>query len=56
MKSKNLIIIIAHQDDEFCIYNRIYKFKNKNNIYVFYLTSGLNKILPNKSKNYRTQR
>tara|TARA_B110000305_G_C19362662_1_gene600247 strand:- start:91 stop:876 length:786 start_codon:yes stop_codon:yes gene_type:complete len=53
MKSKNLIIIIAHQDDEFCIYNRIYKFKNKNNIYVFYLTSGLNKILPNKSKNYR---
>ena len=53
MKDKHLIIIIAHQDDEFCLYNRIHKFKNKNNIYVFYLTSGLNKILPKNKKNFR---
>ena len=53
MKDKNLIIIIAHQDDEFCIFNRIHKFKNKNNIYIFYLTSGLNKKLPAGMKNYR---
>ena len=53
MKDKNLIIIIAHQDDEFCIFNRIHKFKNKNNIYIFYLTSGLNKILSPGIKNYR---
>tara|TARA_Y100000591_G_scaffold311488_1_gene314935 strand:+ start:2429 stop:3214 length:786 start_codon:yes stop_codon:yes gene_type:complete len=53
MKNKSLIIIIAHQDDEFCIFNRIYKFKNKKKIYVFYLTSGLTKILPKKKKNFR---
>jgi len=53
MKDKSLIIVIAHQDDEFCIFNRIHKFKNKNNIHVFYLTSGLNKILSKKKINYR---
>lgn len=53
MKSKNLIIIIAHQDDEICLFNRIHHFKNKNNIYVFYLTSGLDKILNTKNTNYR---
>ena len=53
MKNTSLIIIIAHQDDEFCIFNRIHKFKNKKNIYVFYLTSGLNKIIPKKKNNFR---
>ena len=28
MKNKSLVVIIAHQDDEFCIFNRIYKKKN----------------------------
>ncbi len=35
MKNKSLIIIIAHQDDEFCIFNRIYKFKNKKKFMFF---------------------
>jgi len=38
---KKLIIILAHQDDEFCIFNRIINFNNKKNIYIFYMTSGM---------------
>ena len=52
MKTKNLITIIAHQDDEICLFNRIYNFKNKNNVYIFYLTSGLNKTLNKNNINY----
>ncbi len=55
MKSKNLIIVIAHQDDEIGLFNRIYNFKNKNNVYIFYLTSGLNKILNKNNINYRNR-
>ena len=51
--SKKLILVLAHQDDEFCIFNRISKFQNKKNIYVFYLTSGLNKNCNKFNKSHR---
>lgn len=51
--SKKLIIVLAHQDDEFCIFNKISRFKNKNNIFIFYLTSGLNYNLNKFTKNLR---
>lgn len=37
---KSLILILAHQDDEFGVYSQINSFKNKKKIYVFYMTSG----------------
>ena len=51
--SKKLIIVLAHQDDEFCIFNKISRFKNRKNIFIFYLTSGLNYNLNKFSKNLR---
>ena len=46
---KKLIIVLAHQDDELFIYNRIINFNYKKDIYVFYMTSGMN-INLNKTK------
>lgn len=51
--NKKLIIILAHQDDEIFIFNRIYDFKNKKNIHVFYLTSGLRRESIKFKNNYR---
>jgi len=51
--TKKLIIILAHQDDEFCIFNRISHHKNKKDIFIFYMTSGMNKNLQKNKKNYR---
>ncbi len=50
---KNLVIVLAHQDDEFCIFNRIINFNYKKNIYIFYMTSGLNVNLNKKNFNKR---
>jgi hypothetical protein len=50
---KNLIIIIAHQDDEFCIFNRISNYPYKKNIFVFYMTSGMDKNFNKTSLNKR---
>ena len=42
---KNVFYLFAHQDDEFGIFIDIFKKIKKNNIYIFYLTSGYqNKI------------
>lgn len=42
--TKNFIFILAHQDDEFAIFNILEKKINeKHNIKVFYLTSGYKK-------------
>lgn len=38
---KNLIIVLAHQDDELCIFNRLSNFSYKENIFIFYMTSGM---------------
>tara|TARA_A100001015_G_C15033150_1_gene734445 strand:+ start:1694 stop:2470 length:777 start_codon:yes stop_codon:yes gene_type:complete len=51
--NKNLIIVLAHQDDEFCLFNRIINFKDKKNIYIFYMTSGMN---VNSNKKYLNHR
>ena len=47
---KDLIFILAHQDDEFAIFNILEKeVKEKKNIKIFYLTSGYKKLF-NKNK------
>ena len=38
---KNLIAVLAHQDDELCIFNRLNNFAYKENIFIFYMTSGM---------------
>lgn len=50
---KNLVIVLAHQDDEFCIFNRISNFSYKNKIYIFYMTSGMDTNLNKKIYNKR---
>ena len=50
---KNLVIVLAHQDDEFCIFNRISNFSYKKNIYIFYMTSGMDINLNKKIYNKR---
>ncbi len=51
--NKKLLVILAHQDDEFGIFNRISSFNDKKNIYIFYMTSGVKRILKPNKKNYR---
>ena len=50
---KKLIVILAHQDDEFGVFNRISSFNNKKDIFIFYMTSGVKKILSPKKNNFR---
>lgn len=51
--NKKLIVILAHQDDEFGVFNRISSFSNKKDIFIFYMTSGVKKILSPKKNNFR---
>ncbi len=46
---KNLIAVLAHQDDEIFIFNRLSNFAYKGNIFIFYMTSGMD-INLNKNK------
>ncbi len=46
---KNIIYLFAHQDDEFGVFSDIYRNKEENNIYIFYLTNGTSSAI---KKNY----
>ena len=46
---KNIIYLFAHQDDEFGVFSDIYRNKEENNIYIFYLTNGTSSSI---KKNY----
>ena len=48
----NLPLILAHQDDEMFIFNRIHHHKNKKKFY-FYMTSGLDENLKKDEVNHR---
>ena len=51
---KNYIFILAHQDDEFALFNILEKkIKEKKNIKIYYLTSGYKKKI---NKNNITKR
>ena len=51
--TNNLILILAHQDDEIFIFNRIHHHKNKKKIFIFYMTSGLDENLKKDEINHR---